>query len=153
MKTEENIVTFINNLEAENQDIECKQCKRILPKDLWSTYSAFANTHGGKIILGITEIKNIEKNKFEITGVENPTKVCDDFWTCISNTNKVNYNLLSNNDVQIKKIEDKSIIIINVPEATHQQKPIYLNNVLTNTYIRLNSADVKVNIEQLQILL
>lgn len=33
MKTEENIVTFINNLEAENQDIECKQCKRILPKD------------------------------------------------------------------------------------------------------------------------
>ena len=30
MKTEENIVTFINNLEAENQDIECKQCKRIL---------------------------------------------------------------------------------------------------------------------------
>lgn len=24
MKTEENIVTFINNLEAENQDIECK---------------------------------------------------------------------------------------------------------------------------------
>ena len=62
MKTEENIVTFINNLEAENQDIECKQCKRILPKDLWSTYSAFANTHGGKIILGITEIKNIEKN-------------------------------------------------------------------------------------------
>lgn len=62
MKTEENIVTFINNLEAENQDIECKQCKRILPKDLWSTYSAFANTHGGKFILGITEIKNIEKN-------------------------------------------------------------------------------------------
>lgn len=62
MKTEENIVTFINNLEAEHQDIECKQCKRILPKDLWSTYSAFANTHGGKIILGITEIKNIEKN-------------------------------------------------------------------------------------------
>lgn len=55
--------------------------------------------------------------------------------------------------MQIKKIEDKSIIIINVPEATHQQKPIYLNNVLTNTYIRLNSADVKVNIEQLQILL
>lgn len=45
MKTEENIVTFINNLEAENQDIECKQCKRILPKDLWSTYSAFANKY------------------------------------------------------------------------------------------------------------
>ena len=40
--------------------------------------------------------------------------------------------LLGCNDKQIKKIEDKSIIIINVPEATHQQKPIYLNNVLTN---------------------
>ena len=135
MKTEENIITFINNLEAENQDIECKQCKRNLPKDVWSTYSAFANTHGGKIILGITEIKNIKENKFIITGVENPAKVCDDFWTCISNTNKVNYNLLSNKDVQIEEIEGKSIIIINVPEATHQQKPIYLNNVLTNTYI------------------
>ena len=31
MKTEENIVTFINNLEAENQDIECK-------KIFWSNY-------------------------------------------------------------------------------------------------------------------
>lgn len=32
MKTEENIITFINNLEAENQDIECKQCKEICRK-------------------------------------------------------------------------------------------------------------------------
>jgi len=46
------------NLIFEGVDLEYKKAENSLPKSFWETYSAFANTNGGKIILGIDE-KNI----------------------------------------------------------------------------------------------
>lgn len=140
---------FFQSIEFETEEFECKRCKNKLPKEIWPTYSAFANTVGGNIILGISET-NDKTKKFDITGVDNPDKICNEFWTCIVNSNKVSRNILTNKDVTIHNINNKYVIVIKVPEATQQQKPIYINGILTNTYIRLNSADVKVNDLQLQ---
>ena len=48
---------------SENYEIECKLAagkdgKGELPKDFWPTYSAFANSYGGDIILGLKETAN-----------------------------------------------------------------------------------------------
>lgn len=39
----------------EDYDLEFKASEDNLPKDIWKTISAFTNTNGGYIILGITE--------------------------------------------------------------------------------------------------
>lgn len=147
------IKRFLKNLKAENKEIEYKSCKNTLPKEIWPTYSAFANTNGGYIILGVSEIKIRTRTKFAVTGVENPDKICNEFWTCISNPKKVNKNILTNEDVQTYIFDEKHVIVIHVPSASHQQKPIYINDLISNTFIRLNSADIKVNTHDLQILI
>lgn len=58
---------------TESVELECKLAagrdgKGAIPRDLWETYSAFANTHGGVILLGIREKP---KGRFRIEGVQN----------------------------------------------------------------------------------
>ena len=33
--------------------LECKKAQHSVPNSLWDTYSAFANTYGGTILLGV----------------------------------------------------------------------------------------------------
>ena len=40
---------------GERVTLECKKATRGIPSSLWDTYSAFANTYGGTILLGVIE--------------------------------------------------------------------------------------------------
>lgn len=135
------------NLENENVHLEYKTAKNCLPKDFWRTYSAFANTDGGTVILGISEEK---KFNYQIEGVINPDKIVNELITTLHNSNKVSCKLIDEQDI-VHIIEDnKKLIKIKIHAANFDQKPVYLNGNLQNSYIRENDGDFKVKPEQLK---
>ena len=72
--------------DIEWDDFEVKEARSELPKNIWETVSAFANAAGGWVILGVTQ----KGKKFEITGVENPEKLEQDFTTVLRSKSKFN---------------------------------------------------------------
>lgn len=92
-------------LTGECVTLECKRAKSEVPKSVWKTYSAFANTIGGVILLGIEENRKETdiKKKFHIIGVDDAQKIVNDFWNTI-NSDKANENILTSEDVDIAKI-------------------------------------------------
>ncbi|WP_228062391.1 MULTISPECIES: helix-turn-helix domain-containing protein [unclassified Streptococcus] len=134
------------DLKPEGKYIEYKAAKNSLPKDFWESYSAFANTEGGKVLLGITD-------DLEIKGVNNPQKIQSELFTNLNNTQKVNRNLISDQNVSLKDFQDKKIIEVTIPEATISQKPIYLNQNPKQTWIREFETDRKATEEELKAML
>ena len=114
---------------------EVKKAKGGLPVSLWETYSAFANCYGGVIILGIKENKD---GSWYMTGLENAAKLRKDFWDTINNKNKVSVNLLTDNDVEIYEENSSVIMVIHVPKAKREQKPVYINGDMFNGTFRRN---------------
>lgn len=112
--------------------IEGKKAETTLLESIWETYSAFANTLGGDIILGVDETK---ERILVPTGVLDVDGIMKDLWSTLNNKQKVSVNLLSEKDVEFIEIDEKSLIIIHVPAASRELKPIYINNNLqSGTY-------------------
>lgn len=60
---------------GEWKDIEFKEARTDVPKSAFETVSAFANTRGGRLVFGVAQRGQV----YEVTGVENPEKVQNDF--------------------------------------------------------------------------
>ena len=89
----------------ENNRIEAKKARGGLPRSIWETYSAFSNTLGGIILLGVIEDKH---KQLEAVSVPDPDLL-------VNNVNKVSVNILSGSDVSVESVDEKSIVVINVP--------------------------------------
>ena len=141
-------------LYGERINIEYKEAAGDLPKSLWETYSAFANTIGGVIILGIKEHRNrYDEDRFEIKGVADADKMLKSFWDTI-NSDKVSRNILFDDDVECIEYEGKTLIAIHVPMANYTMRPVYINkNLLSGSFKRNYEGDYHCTDEEVKSML
>lgn len=141
------------DLYKEDNRREVKKATGGLPISLWESYSAMANTYGGVIILGV---KELDDKTWKTTGLtlSNKERILDDFWNQAHNLQKVSINLLTENDVEIYEIEDNIVIVIHVPMAKREQKPVYINNdMFRGTFRRTHTGDYHCTREQVKAML
>lgn len=133
--TKEELLRKLTDIEW--NDFEVKSAQTELPKNIWETVSAFANTSGGWIVLGIEENKKNGINQYQISGVKKPEKQEQDFIGTLRSQTKFNLPI----PVQAEKyiIDGVNVLAFYIPSSPI--KPVYFNNNLNNTFIRIGSGD------------
>jgi ATP-dependent DNA helicase RecG len=116
-------------------DFECKKAQRGISEDAYKTVSAFANTAGGWLVFGVSEYNG----RLEITGVEEPDKVQNDFLAVLRGGQKLNRVIRV--DERRFTIDGKHVFAFHVPESPRYEKPIYLKGDPRQTYIRRGAGD------------
>ncbi len=134
------------DLLPEGLHIEYKEAANdALPKSIWETISAFANTDGGRIYLGIKE----KKQKLTITGLKDVFKIKQNLIDT-QRSGKISKICVLENNIKEVIIEGKSVLEIEVPKLDPKERPVYLNGNINSSFIRVGEADQKVNKEELR---
>ncbi len=129
-------------LPAEYFEIEYKSGKEGFPREVWKTYSAFANTNTGIIVIGVYE----KKGSFTIEGLteEQIKKYKKQFWDESNNPNTVSKNLLTNNDIKVVEVKGKNLLVFKIAFASRTERPVFLTrNPFGNTYKRNHEGDYR----------
>ena len=137
-----------SNLEQyrENNRIEAKKALGGLPRSIWETYSAFANTLGGILLLGVVERKDKSLHAIDLP---DPEKLVREFWKLVNDREQASANILTADQVQIRKVDGKRIVVITVPRAQRFDRPVYIGgNPLTGTYRRSGEGDYRCTREE-----
>ena len=138
---------FIEHIEgviddSESSELEFKSAGGGFPMSFWDTYSAFANTQGGIIVLGVKE----KQGRFFVDGLtkEQLSRYKKEFWDKANNRQFVSANLLKNSDIREDEYEGVRMLIFNIPRAERQQIPVHLKgNPFGNTFKRNHEGDYK----------
>ncbi len=135
---------------AESSDLECKAAqgrdgRGELPEDVWKSYSAMANADGGVILLGVQEKP---RGVFRAVGLTDVERVRKALWDNLHNRKQVSHNLLTEQDVDVVRIDDHTVLRIRVPRASRQQRPVHVGgNPFGGTYVRRYEGDYQADDE------
>lgn len=131
--TQDELLARLNGIEW--NDFECKRAQRGVPEDAYKTVSAFANTAGGWLVFGVSEVNG----QLEVTGVEEPDKVQNDFLAVLRGGQKLNR--VIGVEAHRFELDGKHVFAFHVPESPRSEKPIYLKGDPRQSYLRRGAGD------------
>ena len=141
------------NLEIyrENNRIEAKKAQGGLPHSIWETYSAFANSFGGVLLLGVAE----DADKCFVTvPLPSPEQLVREFWAILNDRTRVSANILSEQDVRIVESGGNRIVVIQIPRAGRHERPVYIGtDPFTGSYFRDGEGDYRCSPDEVRSML
>ncbi len=142
------MINFVNiEKYKENNRIEAKKALGGFPRSIWETYSAFANTLGGIILLGVEERRDKSLHPVDLPA---PEQLVAEFWRTVNNPEKVSANILKEDDVTVETVGDCRIVAIRVPRASRADKPVYIDgDIFSGSYRRGGEGDYRCTREEI----
>lgn len=140
------IVANLRALGADIADVEVKNSSGGLPKSLRETLSAFSNTSGGVVILGLDEGRG-----FAPVGLLTPAKLAADFGSMCSSEMEPAIRPL----IQVHQFEGEQVVVAEIPELDPAQRPcFYIGAGMTKgSFVRVSDGDRHLSTYEVQIML
>lgn len=141
---EEPLVQAIEQLRAQHNDdadYEAKSCATTLSKSVWESVSAFANTDGGTLLLGVDENKN-----FTVPPQFDADKTINQFVDGMGDGSKDGAKVVSPPPYSIHRdtLDGAQMVSVQVHENDAAHKPCYVKSksVSTGSYKRQDDKDI-----------
>ena len=132
---------------TENNRIEAKKALGGLPHSVWETYSSFANTLGGIILLGVEEFHDKTLHTVDLPDAE---EMAAEFWIMVNDPAVASANVLSAGDVTVEEVDGDHIVVVRVPRAERFYKPVYVGSDPRNAFRRSGEGDYRCTPEEIQ---
>ena len=136
----------------EHERVEAKRSDEV-GKSLLETICAFANEPGlggGSILLGVTREELALFPSYEVEGLDQPDKVSADLASQCATT----FNQPLRVQIATEQLDGKAVIVVSVPEAAAQEKPIYFKSqgLPRGAFRRIGSTDQRCTEDDLLLL-
>lgn len=140
------IVENLRALGADIADVEVKKAQGGLPKSLRETLSAFANTGGGVIVLGLDEAAG-----FSASGLGDPAKMAADLASMCSEEMEPPLRPL----IGLHEFEGVRVLVAEVPELEPSRKPCFYKGagMSKGSFVRVGDGDRRLSPYEIQLLL
>lgn len=106
--------------DTEALDWEIKAARGGIPNAIWETVSAFANTRGGWLILGVSE----QTDPPSIIGVADPVGMVRQLHEQMRNRAKISEPICGALDIQVLEAGEHRVVAVRVPAANRRQRPV-----------------------------
>lgn len=110
----------------ENEQIEAKRASEV-GISIMESVCAFANEPGlggGCLLLGIAQDEMALFPSYQVVGVENTDKLAAELATRC----RTEFNVPIRVDIQQERLQDRTVIVVFVPEAQAAEKPVYFRS-------------------------
>ncbi|WP_181973342.1 ATP-binding protein [Collinsella tanakaei] len=145
------LAKVVSRLRAQRTDdafVEVKACSRGLSADVWETVSAFANTAGGLLLLGLDENDGAfaPAQHFDINRVRDQfvTGMGDGGQPCLV-AQPPRY------EMSRGEVDGSSVLLVEIAELSAQQKPCYIvaRGVQAGSYKRIDDKDIRLSASEM----
>jgi len=130
--------------QIEWRDIEYKEATSDVPKRIYKTVSAFANTVGGWIVFGIQE----KDGQFTIKGVANADEMQGSFINTLRQKGKFSCAVSFKEDVLTD--EAGTLLVFYIPEVHRAHKPVHLDGRIDESYVRKGGTTQMCNRDEIE---